>query len=68
MNTMQIIFCELAGLFLEDRALAFEIMAVVIVAAILSQTYPSLALVSGAILLFGSVGALLTNVWRSRSR
>jgi hypothetical protein len=53
---------ELAGLFVDDGALALAIIVVVIVAGIFTILVPDIPLVSGAILLLGCLGVLLSNV------
>jgi hypothetical protein len=56
---------ELAGLFVDDGSLALAILCIVALAALLAFLIPSLSLVGGAILLFGSLAILLTNVVRT---
>jgi uncharacterized membrane protein YdjX (TVP38/TMEM64 family) len=56
---------ELAGLFVDDGALALTIIAVVVLAAIVAMLIPEVPLVAGAILLFGSLAALLWSVARA---
>jgi hypothetical protein len=60
------VFAELIGLFIEDGSLALQIAAVVVLTTITTNLFPSVPLVSGAILLFGCLGMLLANVWLSR--
>jgi hypothetical protein len=57
---------ELAGLFVDDGALALAIIVVVIVAGIFTILVPDIPLVAGAILLLGCLGVLLSNVARAR--
>jgi hypothetical protein len=59
---------ELAGLFVDDGALAFAILAVVVVAGIVATLVPEIPLAAGAILLFGCLGVLLLNVARAGRR
>jgi uncharacterized membrane protein YdjX (TVP38/TMEM64 family) len=59
---------ELAGLFVDDGALALAIIAVVVVAAIVAMLIPEVPLAAGAILLFGCLGILLSNVARPGQR
>jgi hypothetical protein len=59
---------SLAGLFVEDGALALAILVVVAAAGICTALVPNAALASGAILLFGCLGVLLLNVMRARRR
>jgi hypothetical protein len=53
---------ELAGLFVDDGALALAILAVVLVAGIVATLIPEIRLAAGAILMFGCPGALVLNV------
>jgi hypothetical protein len=57
---------SLAGLFVEDGALALAILGVVAAAAICAALVPNAAPACGAILLFGCLGVLLLNVIRAR--
>jgi 2-keto-4-pentenoate hydratase len=50
---------ELAGLFVDDGALALAILAVVALAGVMAML--GLPLAAGAILLFGCLGVLLAN-------
>jgi hypothetical protein len=59
---------ELAGLFVDDGALALAIIALVVLAAIAATLMPDVPLVAGAILLFGCLGVLLSNVARAGRR
>jgi hypothetical protein len=58
----------LAGLFVDDGALALVIIAVVVVAAIVAMLIPEVPLAAGAILLFGCLAALLVSVARQGQR
>jgi len=62
MNMLGAVFRELVGLFVDDGALALEIMAVVALAAIAANLVPGIPLAAGAILLFGCLGVLFANV------
>ena len=62
MNMLGAVFRELVGLFVDDGALALEIIAVVALAAISASLVPEIPLAAGAILLFGCLGVLFTNV------
>jgi hypothetical protein len=55
---------ELAGLFVDDGALALAIIAIVALAGIVAMLIPDVPLAAGAILLFGCLGVLLSNVAR----
>jgi hypothetical protein len=68
MKTLIGIAVSLAGLFVEDGALALAIMGVVATAGICAALVPNAAPASGAILLFGCLGVLLLNVIRARRR
>jgi ABC-type multidrug transport system permease subunit len=59
---------ELAGLFVDDGALALAIISVVVVAAIVAILITEVPLAAGAILLFGCLAALLVNVARAGRR
>ena len=59
---------ELAGLFVDDGALALAIIAIVALAGIVAMLIPDVPLAAGAILLFGCLGVLLSNVARSGLR
>jgi len=52
---------ELAGLFVDDGALALAIVAIVVIAGIMAGLMPDVPLAAGAILLFGCLGVLLSN-------
>jgi hypothetical protein len=66
MRTLIGVLKELVGLFVEDGALALAIVAVVASAAICAFVIPNAAPASGAILLFGCLGVLVSNVIRAR--
>jgi hypothetical protein len=53
---------ELAGLFVEDGALALAIVAIVVFAGIIAALAPAASWLSGAILLVGCLGVLVANV------
>jgi hypothetical protein len=59
---------ELAGLFVDDGALALAIVAVVLLAGILATLMPDIPLAAGAILLFGCLGVLFANVLSQMTR
>ena len=64
MSTLVAVLRELAGLFVDDGALALAILAVVGVVAILALLMPDTPL-AGAVLLFGCLGVLVANVARA---
>jgi hypothetical protein len=59
---------ELAGLFVDDGALALAILGVVALAAIFVALMPGASLLAGAVLLFGCLGVLILNTMRAPSR
>lgn len=59
---------ELAGLFVEDGALALAIIAVVVVAGLVAALASSASWLSGLILLCGCLGALVVNVATAKRR
>lgn len=59
---------ELPGLFVEDGALAFAIVCVILVAAALATLLPQAPLAAGVVLLVGCPGVLLANVLRATRR
>ena len=56
---------ELAGLFVDDGALALVIIAVVFLTGVVATLLPEVPLVVGGILLFGCLTALLSSVARA---
>jgi hypothetical protein len=68
MSMLGAVLRELLGLFVDDGALALEIVAVVIVGAISAALIPGVPLVTGIILLFGCLGVLMANVARAARR
>jgi hypothetical protein len=61
-------FRELAGLFVDDGALALAILTVVVFAGVLAILMPQFPLAAGAILLVGCLGVLFVNVIRAAQR
>lgn len=61
---MMILLRELAGLFVDDGALAFAILAVVSLAGTLAVLMPDTPLAAGAVLLFGCLAALVSSTCR----
>jgi hypothetical protein len=59
---------ELAGLFVDDGALALAIIAVVVLAGIAATLMPEIPLAAGAILLFGCLAVLFASVARATRR
>ena len=68
MTTLANMLRELAGLFVDDGALALAIIAIVALAGIVAMLIPDVPLAAGAILLFGCLGVLLSNVARQGQR
>ena len=68
MTTLANMLRELAGLFVDDGALALAIIAIVALAGIVAMLTPDVPLAAGAILLFGCLGVLLSNVARAGQR
>jgi len=59
---------ELAGLFVDDGALALAIVAIVALAGLTAALMPDVPLAAGTILLFGSLSVLLLNTVRAGRR
>jgi hypothetical protein len=62
------VFRELAGLFVDDGALALAIVAIVAIAGITAALMPDVPLATGAVLLFGCLGALFSSAIRACRR
>jgi hypothetical protein len=62
---MTLLLRELAGLFVDDGALALAIIAAVVLAGIAATLMPDVPLAAGAILLFGCLAALVVSVARA---
>ena len=58
---MMILLRELAGMFVDDGALALAIMAVVGLSGTAAMLMPEVSLAAGAILLFGCLAALFSS-------
>src|SRR5258707_4453814 len=59
---------ELAGLFVDDGALALMIIAVAVLTGVVATLLPEVPLVAGGILLLGFLTALLSSVARANRR
>jgi hypothetical protein len=59
---------ELAGLFVDDGALALAIVVIVVLAGIVAALMPATPLVAGAILLVGCLVVLVLNVAKAARR
>jgi hypothetical protein len=68
MRTLRFVLRELIGLFVDDGALALEIVAVVALASMLAALFPGAPSIAGGILLLGCVGALSINVANAARR
>ena len=68
MNTVGAALRELLGLFVDDGALAAEILAVVMLAAAAAALVPDVPLAAGAFLLLGCLGVLMASVARAARR
>ena len=68
MNALEAVWRELLGLFVDDGALALEILAVVMLAAISVALAPNAPLAAGIILLLGCLGVLSASVARAVRR
>lgn len=65
MTALTNVLRELAGLFVDDGALALAIIAIVVLAGLMAMLMPDVPLAAGAILLFGCLAALLSSVARA---
>jgi hypothetical protein len=63
-SILRAILSALAGLFVDDGALALEIVAVVVLAGISITLLPDVPLATGDILLLGCLGVLFANLTR----
>ena len=61
-------FRMVLGLFVDDGALALAIIVVVMVSWTLSTLMPDMPNATGAVLLFGCLGALFANVMKAARR
>jgi hypothetical protein len=68
MSTLGSVFRELLGLFVDDGALAFEIVAVVALTGVSAILIPGAPLAAGSILLLGCLGVLFANVITAAQR
>jgi hypothetical protein len=68
MNMLGAALHEVLGLFVDDGALAVEILAVVLLAAASAALRPDVPLAAGAILLLGCLGVLMASVARAAWR
>ena len=68
MSTLRSVVRALLGLFVDDGALAFEIVAVVVLTGVFAILIPGSPLVAGSILLLGCLGVLFANVTTAARR
>ena len=62
MKNLGALLREIAGLFVEDGAMALAIIGVVVLAGLVSALVPAGSWLSGTLLLVGCLGVLVTNV------
>jgi hypothetical protein len=65
MNLLGAVFRELTGLFVDDGALALQIIAVVVLAAIAAVLVPVAHVAAGPVLVIGCLAVLIANVVRA---
>ncbi len=68
MKTLNAVFHELAGLFVDDGFLALAIIAVVIAAGIVATLAPADTWAAGCVLLIGCIAVLLASALRAGRR
>ena len=68
MNIAIKVFHELAGLFVDDGALALAILGVVLLASLFAALMPGAPIAAGIVLLLGCVGVLFVNVMNAARR
>jgi hypothetical protein len=68
MNMLRAVAHELLGLFVDDGALALEILAVIMLAAVLAALAPDVPLVTGAFMLLGCLGVLVASLAKAARR
>jgi energy-coupling factor transporter transmembrane protein EcfT len=66
MKNLAALLGQLAGMFVEDGALALAIIGVVVLAGLVAVLVPAESWLSGIILLLGCLGVLVTNVARAK--
>ncbi|MGH7091395.1 MAG: hypothetical protein ACREFQ_21095 [Stellaceae bacterium] len=66
MTPLKAILRELAGLFVEDGTFALQVVAIIAGAALSAWFAPGVPLLSGSILLAGSLGVVVANAARAR--
>jgi hypothetical protein len=68
MNMLANVLRELAGLFVDDGALALSIIGVVVLASSAAVLMPNTPIVTGAVLLLGCLAVLFANVMKAALR
>jgi hypothetical protein len=66
MKNLAALLGQLAGMFVEDGALALAIIGVVVLAGLVAVLVPAESWLSGIILLLGCLAVLVTNVVRAK--
>jgi hypothetical protein len=68
MNMLANVLREIAGLFVDDGALALSIIGVVVLASSAAVLMPNTPIVTGAVLLLGCLAVLFANVMKAALR
>jgi hypothetical protein len=68
MKNLAALLGQLAGMFVEDGALALAIIGVVVLAGLVAVLVPAESWLSGIMLLLGCLGVLVTNVAMAKRR
>jgi hypothetical protein len=68
MNMLANVLREVAGLFVDDGALALSIIGVVVLASSAAVLMPNAPIVTGAVLLLGCLAVLFANVMKAALR
>jgi hypothetical protein len=64
MNVLSALLKEIVGLFVDDAGLAFSVLGVVAAALVLALGLHAPSMFTGAVIVLGSVGALVVSVRR----
>jgi len=67
MSALLSVLRDLAGLFVDDGALALSLVAVIVIAAVTAAMMPG-TLAAGVVLVAGCIGTLVVNVLRTARR
>jgi hypothetical protein len=68
MSALAVALREIVGLFVDDGALALAIIAVIVVAGLVTVFAPAAVWASGGILVLGCLGVLVVNVMTAKRR